>query len=152
MFAICRLMSATRSRDDAQNVRRYEGRIALMFEGYDAGPRPLVETPDCVRFFRAVDQLWGYWLYFLMPQPDVLNLAVLLLADLRHLPLGNDHCKFAINDVEQLRDLLTRLFASMNTLHANYGISEPASLRRTDRLGVAGQCSGIATGGRDHLQ
>lgn len=120
--------------DDEKNVRRYEGRVALMFEGYDADPRSLVEIPECVRFFRAVDRQWSYWLHFLMPQPDVLNLVVLLLVDVQMTSVESDLRQFAIKDPDQLRTLLSRLFTSMNTLHRNFGLSELANRHRSNAV------------------
>lgn len=120
--------------DDEQNVRRFEGRVALMFEGYDADARSLVEIPECVRFFRAVDRQWSYWLHYLMPQPDVLNLAVLLLADVQMMSVEGDRRQFAIKDPAELRSLLGRLFTSMNTLHRNYGLSELVNRQRTETV------------------
>lgn len=62
--------------DDANQVMRFAGRMVIQVEGYDDDPRPLPLIPECVRFFRAVDAQWGYWLHFLppctsraMPQP-----------------------------------------------------------------------------------
>ncbi len=120
--------------DVEDNVRRYEGRMALMFEGYDTDPRSLVEIPECVAFFRAVDRQWSYWLHFLVARPDALNLAFLLLADIRPLAIAGDSRTFAVNDPDQLTKLLERLFTSMNTLHANYEISELANRRRTETV------------------
>jgi hypothetical protein len=68
--------------------------VALLFEGYVADPRSLVEFPECVAFFRAVDRQWSYWLHFLVARPDSLNLAFLLLADVRPLPRGGDQRSF----------------------------------------------------------
>jgi hypothetical protein len=120
--------------DVEENVRRYEGRVALLFEGYDSDPRSLVEIPECVAFFRAVDRQWSYWLHFLVARPDALNLAFLLLADVRPLSLDGDRRTFAVNDPDQLTNLLARLFASMNTLHVNYGVPDLVNLRRTETV------------------
>jgi hypothetical protein len=120
--------------DVAENVRRYEGRVGLLFEGYDADPRSLVEIPECVAFFRAVDCQWSHWLHFLVARPDALNLAFLLLADVRPLSLDGDRRSFAIKDPDQLTNLLVRLLVSMNTLHTNYGVPEAVNRRRTDTV------------------
>lgn len=45
--------------DDARHVRRFAGRMAIVFSGYDSDPRPLVQMPDCVRFFRGIDAHWS---------------------------------------------------------------------------------------------
>jgi hypothetical protein len=118
--------------DVEENVRKYEGRVALMFEGYDSDTRSLVEIPECVAFFRAVDREWSYWLHFLVARPDALNLAFLLLADVRPLSLNSDRRTFAVNDPDQLTNLFALLFNSMNTLHTNYGVPDLANRRRTE--------------------
>src|SRR6218665_2913861 len=38
--------------DDGELVYRFAGRVVVQVEGYDADPRPLVQVPECVRFFR----------------------------------------------------------------------------------------------------
>src|SRR6218665_1424675 len=58
--------------DDATQVLRFAGRMVIQVEGYDDDPRPLVLIPECVRFFRAVDAQWSYWLHFLLPLCDQL--------------------------------------------------------------------------------
>lgn len=69
--------------EDAEQVFRFAGRVVLQINGYDDDPRPLVQIPECVRFFRAVDAQWRYWLHFLLPIPDQLQLIVLMLIDLQ---------------------------------------------------------------------
>ena len=120
--------------DDADQVQRFAGRMALMFEGYDADPRSLVEIPACVQFFRALDQQWSYWLHFLIPRPDVLNLALLMLVDVEPRMLDVDRRAFEIKDAMQLQKTLERLFASMNVLHRNFGISETVNRAITDAV------------------
>ena len=65
--------------EDGEKVRRFAGKTILLFEGYDADPRNLREIPACVSFFREVDRQWSYWLHFLVPSADMINLALLML-------------------------------------------------------------------------
>lgn len=108
--------------DDAQNVQRFAGRMVLMFSGYDEDPRPLVRIPECVRFFRAVDRQWSYWLHFLRPDPEVLNLAMLLLVDVEPTASGAGQVGYALREPMQLPALLERWFRAMNTLHDAFGV------------------------------
>jgi hypothetical protein len=145
---------------EGTKVRRYEGRVVLLFDGYDADPRSLVEILECVDFFRAVDRQWSYWLHFLVARPDALNLAFLLLAEVRPLSLDSEHRTFAVNDPDQLANLLARLFASMNTSHTNHGVrliyaaiggltnaTKPADVitvfEQLQSLGKAEDCGGL---------
>lgn len=113
--------------DSAENVRRYAGRMTLMFSGYDDDPRPLVQIPECVMFFRAIDRQWSYWLHFLRPDPDVLNLAMLMLLDVQVSEIGAGQAGYALRDPMQLHELLKRLFLAMNVLHDTFGIPQSAN-------------------------
>ncbi len=114
--------------DDATQVMRFAGRMVVLVEGYDDDPRPLLLIPECVRFFRAVDAQWNYWLHFLLPLPDQLNLILLLLADVAPLPRQRAEIGYQLRDPEQLDRVLHRLFHAMNALHETFGV--PLSLNK----------------------
>lgn len=103
--------------DRADHVLRFAGRVVLMFEGYDHDPRPLVEIPACVSFIRAVDQHWNYWLHFLLPEPDVLKLLILMLVDAEPCLQEGERARYRVCDPVKLAQTLERLFAAMNALH-----------------------------------
>lgn len=111
--------------DNAGHVRRFAGRVVLMFGGYDDDARPLVQVPECVRFFRDVDAQWCYWLHFLLPDPELLRLALLLQldVDVRTEP-GLQVVGYALRDPAQVVGVLHRWFDAMNTLHQMHGIDE----------------------------
>lgn len=113
--------------DDAEQVFRFAGRMVLQIEGYDADPRPLVQIPECVRFFRAVDAQWNYWLHFLLPLPDQLQLIVLMLTDVRVQERRGAMVGYAPRDPRQLRRVLDRQFDALDRLHAAFGV--PGKLR-----------------------
>lgn len=75
--------------------------VRIAFETNDE--RTAKRISECVRFFRAVDRQWSYWLHYPMPRPDVLNLAVRLLADIQTMPVESDRRQFAIKDPADLR-------------------------------------------------
>jgi len=110
--------------DDAEQVYRFAGRMVLQVEGYDADPRPLVQIPECVRFFRAVDAQWNYWLHFLLPMPDQLQLIVLMLTDLRVQERHGAMISYAPRDPRQMRQVLKRQFHALERLHAAFGLPE----------------------------
>lgn len=108
--------------DDVAQVMRFAGRMLIQVEGYDDDLRPLVLIPECVRFFRAVDAQWGYWLHFLLPLPDQLNLILLMLLDVEPLSQQGPAINYQVREPEQLGRLLHRLFLAMNTLHETYNV------------------------------
>lgn len=108
--------------DDAMQVMRFAGRMVVQVEGYDDDPRPLLLIPECVRFFRAVDAQWNYWLHFLLPLPDQLNLILLMLVDVLPLSRKRGEISYQLRDPEQLGHVLRRLFEAMNTLHETFDV------------------------------
>ncbi len=114
--------------DDAEQVMRFAGRVVIQVDGYDHDPRPLLLIPECVRFFRAVDAQWSYWLHFVMPLPDQLNLILLMLVDVRPLLRRGAEIGYQLRDPEQIGRVLHRLFHAMNTLHETFGV--PLSLNK----------------------
>jgi len=114
--------------DDSEQVLRFAGRMVVQVEGYDDDPRPLLLIPECVRFFRAVDAQWNYWLHFLLPLPDQLNLILLMLMDVQPLSRQGAEIGYQLRDPEQLGRVLHRLFTAMNTLHETFGV--PLSLNK----------------------
>lgn len=108
--------------DDVNHVRRSAGRVVLMFSGYDQDPRPLLEVPECVRFFRNVDKHWSYWLHFLVPDPEVLRLPLMLRLDVQACIRGNLQVGYRLKEPAQLAPVLDRWFTAMNALHDAHGI------------------------------
>lgn len=108
--------------DNAEQVRRFAGRMLVLVEGYDEDPRPLLLIPECVRFFRAVTAQWNYWLHFLLPLPDQLTLIVLMQVDVQPAAHKEGLDGFALREPGQLGAVLHGLFGAMNTLHDTYGI------------------------------
>ncbi len=121
--------------DDAKQVMRFAGRMLIQVEGYDNDLRPLVLIPECVRFFRAVDAQWSYWLHFLLPLPDQLNLILLMLLEVEPLSRDGPAISYQVREPEQLGRLLHRLFHAMNTLHETYGV--PHALNEAMSAAVA---------------
>jgi hypothetical protein len=105
-----------------------------MFNGYDADPRALPLIPECVRFFRSVDSHWSYWLHFLLPDPEVLRLAVLLIVDVQVRGRGTSEIGYALRDPAQLVAVLDRWFIAMNTLHDAHGVDGAFNEAQTTAL------------------
>lgn len=113
--------------DHPKHVRRFANKIVLLFSGYDDDPRALAQIPECVRFFRAIDEQWSYWLHFLLPEAEILNLVLLLRVDVRVHVRRGVQVGYELNDRNQVRDALYRWFAAMNTLHDMHGIDATAN-------------------------
>lgn len=110
--------------DDATHVRRFAGRVVLMFSGYDNDPRPLVQIPECTRFFRSIDAQWSYWLHFLLPDREMLRLALLMSVDVRVCERKGLEVGYELRTPAQLAGTLHRWFVAMNALHEVHGIDE----------------------------
>ena len=123
--------------DDSRHVRRFAGRVALLFSGYDRDPRPLVQIPDCVRFFRGIDAHWSYWLHFLLPNPEMLRLALLLRLDVEIRMQQGQQVGYGLRRPTELADVLQRWFAAMNALHDAHGIDEAFSRGRMSAVMAA---------------
>ncbi|CAM3421851.1 hypothetical protein [Paracidovorax anthurii] len=134
--------------DDPIRVHRFAGRMLVQVNGYDGDPRPLVQIPECVRFFRALDARWGYWLHFLLPEPDVLKLILLMLVDVEPQPGEGGQVGYALRHPAQLVPVLRRLFHAMNALHDTFGVPSAhneamtaAALAALGLPGARGSCS-----------
>ena len=102
--------------DSRAHAQRFAGRVLLQVGGYDDDPRPLAQIPECVRFFRAVDGQWNYWLHFLVPDPDHLMFIVLMLVDVEVRATHLEMVGYALRDPEQLNKVLERLLGAMRRL------------------------------------
>jgi hypothetical protein len=123
--------------EDGAKVRRLAGKMVLMFEGYDTDARSLVEIPACVRFFRAIDREWSYWLHFLVPAPDVISLALLMLLDVKVGARDKVRSAFQVEARADLEALMTRLFDKMNALHYEFNIPEQLNREITEAVMTA---------------
>ena len=123
--------------DDANQVMRFAGRMVIQVEGYDDDPRPLPLIPECVRFFRAVDAQWGYWLHFLLPLPDQLKLIVLMLVDAEPQPGQGAAVSYRMRAPEQQGRVMHRLFHAMNTLHETFDVPRALNEAMTEALVAA---------------
>jgi hypothetical protein len=127
--AVDRLMELS---DDDAVARHLEGRLALVFDGYDDDPRELYEIPEVVQFFRAVTAAWPMWFHFLERRGPSLGVAVRLLVDARVAERGSD-CRADV-DRDVLQAALMRMFEGMNALHARLRLPSTHTCRSTDLI------------------
>lgn len=120
--------------DDTQHVRRFAGRVVLLFSGYESDPRPLPGIPECVWFFRGVDAQWSYWLHFLVPDPEVLRLPVLLSVDVHSRAGRSREIGYTLSEPFQLAMMMQRWLTAMNALHDAHGIDDAFNEAQTRAL------------------
>lgn len=108
--------------DRAEHVHRFAGRLLLRVSGYDDDPRPLSQVPECVRFFRAVDRQWGYWLHFIMPEPEELMFILFMLLDVRWAASHGGMVGYVPPDPQQFDRVLQRLFSAMRRLQSAFNV------------------------------
>lgn len=110
-------------------VRRLQGRVALLFEGYDDDPREVYEIPEVRRFCAALDQRFPYWLYFLTTIQDNLKVVTFCLVQVKVLRPGQIWV-----DTDDLQRFLLSHVSAMNTVFDRYSLGEEAKLARTKRV------------------
>lgn len=110
-------------------VRRLQGRVSILFEGYDDDPREVYEIPEVRRFLGTLDRRFPYWLYFLTTIQN--NLRVVTFCLVRVRVLGPGQIWVDTDDLE--RFLLSHLSA-MNTVFDRYSLGEEAKLAHTERV------------------
>lgn len=109
--------------DCREHVERFAGRMVLQVEGYDDDPRPLVLIPEVVRFFRAVDAQWSYWLHFLMPEEvEQIRLILLMLVDVKMVASHRGSVGYSLLNREQMDEAIKRLVFAMEKLHEAFDI------------------------------
>lgn len=127
--AVDRLMQLS---DEDAIARHLEGRLVLVFDGYDADPRELYEIPEAVRFFRAVTNAWPLWFHFLERRGPSLGVAMRLLVDARVAERG-PVCRSDL-DRDALQAAMMRMFEGMNGLHARLNLLPTHTCRATDAI------------------
>lgn len=103
--------------DSAKHVHQFAGRMVIQVDGYDEDPRPLVLIPEVRRFFRSVDSHWSYWIHFLIPDVDQIQLILLMLVDVQAETAQPGQVGFSLLDSAQLDEVIQRLLGAMETLH-----------------------------------
>ncbi|MCD9046779.1 hypothetical protein [Luteimonas sp. MHLX1A] len=107
--------------DDAALVRDLAQSCAFEFAGYSADPRELHEIPEVRAFFGAVTTQWPYWAHFLVPEPSLVRVFVLMGAD-------GSRYKEALGtvwvsaDAESVNGVLRTWRSGLERLHQRHGI------------------------------
>lgn len=114
---------------DPNAVRRLQGRVSILFEGYDDDPREVYEIPEVRRFCAALDRRFPYWLYFLTTIQNNLKVVTFCLVRVKVLRPGQIWV-----DTDDLQRFLLSHVSAMNTVFDRYSLGEEAKLARTERV------------------
>jgi hypothetical protein len=103
--ALERLLKITDSQSAARSL---QGRLVVMFQGYDADRRSLAEIAEVRAYMRGLTSAWPFWITFLLPDPEAVGPVLSLLVDMRRL----DHRGLFEADLDQAHGVVSRLVAA----------------------------------------
>jgi len=112
------------SSDDAMG-KPFQARLLIEVSGYDDDPRELYVIPEVRAYFQALSEKWPYWLYFLIPDPNLYQLLFGLhctIGDVRPEPNGQTRIWFT--DMSEVAALKTRFLAAMRRIESAFGHDE----------------------------
>lgn len=64
---------------DNATVRKFQGSVAVSFDGFNEDPREIYEIPQIRRFCTELDRYFPYWLYFLSTDDSSLKMITFCL-------------------------------------------------------------------------
>ena len=103
--ALERLLKIT---DNHKSARSMQGRLVVMFQGYDADRRSLAEIAEVRAYMRGLTAAWPFWITFLLPDPEAVGPVLSLLVDMRRL----DERGLFEADLGQAQEVISRLVAA----------------------------------------
>lgn len=106
---------------DPDTVRRSQGRVAILFEGYDDDPRAVYEIPEVRRFCATLDKRFPYWFYFLTTMQDNLKVVTFCLVQVK----VHRHGRIWV-DADDLERFLFSHLSAMNTVFDRYSLGNLA--------------------------
>jgi hypothetical protein len=115
-------------------AERWEGRIAVVFNGWDDDPREVVEIPAVRRYFADLTEAWPYWLHFIEKVGDTLPLVLGLLCLGHREAIAPGLIGWAFEDLEEVRRLLLHLFVLQNALYERLGLPESMNQRISEEV------------------
>jgi len=122
-----RFLMATR-----EDTLKYRQQVSVVFDGYDADARELVDVPEVRQFVRLLCGRWPEWAYFLCQTDASIGLMVSVLAGTRF-PGGG-----AVEiDTELLGRVLLVAFDGMNSIYDKFngqGLTESMNKIQSDGL------------------
>lgn len=132
------LSALTASREAAEFG---EGRLTFFFSGWDDDPREISEIPKIRAWFGKLTEVFPYWLHFAEKQGNTLPNAFMLLCEGKTEAGESGMVAWRFSDLQELTDLVRRLFAAQNGLYERLGLSEEMNERISQEVAQLIQCS-----------
>lgn len=123
--------------DQQQWVVKFEGRLSFVFFGYDNDSRELSEIAEVKIFMKHLVEEWPYWFHFLDRRGSQISTLLLLHCNVSLVRPVADVVGFEIDNANEFKTLLFKLFEGMNALHDCYGISEGINRRISTEVNSA---------------
>ena len=114
---------------DAETVRLFQGRVDVVFEGWNDDPRELYEIPEVRTFLHRLDAEWPYWLYFLSTELETLRIVTLCLCDAGKAGVG-----LAQISPTALSEFLMSHFDALNGLFVTFGLDDSVNEQISERV------------------
>ncbi|WP_269533510.1 hypothetical protein [Chitinimonas sp. BJYL2] len=131
--ALAFLNDLTSSREVCMGLKE---RLELSVHGYNDDSREIYEIPEVIAFLRALNEAWPYWMLFQHPEFTWLQVMAVCLCS----PTRTKDGKVAF-DHEEMSELMTKWFCSLNELCHKFAISLTVNKR------VSAQAQSILTKG-----
>jgi hypothetical protein len=116
-------------------ARRWEGRLAVVFEGWDDDPREVTEIPAVRRYFAAPTDAWPYWLHFAEKVGDTLARMLRLCCRGRIEAVERNLVGWRFSDLGEVKREVERQTVAMNRLYAELGLPEAMRARVSEEVG-----------------
>jgi hypothetical protein len=119
--------------DNPENIKKAAGKLVLVFEGWDKDRRELCEIPEVVTYFKVVNHYWPYWFHFCETLGNTIGLVCYLLCPMERRKV-NGKSVVATKTPEDLKNVIGKLFDSMNSFYAANGLSIEENKQTSDRV------------------
>lgn len=115
-------------------AERWEGRVAVVFAGWDDDPREVTEIPEVRSYFAALTESFPYWLHFIEKVGDSLPLVLGLLCRGHREAFAPGLIGWAFDDLEEVRRQLLQLFVLQNGLYDRLGLPDSMNQRIAEEV------------------
>jgi hypothetical protein len=122
-------------------ARRWEGKVTFYFDGWDEDPRETAEIPEIRAYFRELTEQWPYWWHFIEKVGDTFGHVLRLLCRGHVERIDASVVGWQFDDPDELMHQTMRLFAGMNGLYDQLGLSEEANERVSQEIAQLLECS-----------
>ncbi|KLC04050.1 hypothetical protein XP420_15685 [Xanthomonas perforans] len=112
--------------DNAENVRRFAGRVFFTFDGYNDDPRHIYQVPEAREFFSKITEMLPLWAHYLHRDPELIGIVYLLLCQAEPFYENKQRVSVSI-DMAEASSLTHRLVSSATGLHALHGLTQEES-------------------------